>query len=351
MFWIIGGDELFRALGTWWNVPLLTEQMEHVKWEGFRFYDLIFPLFLFIVGVVLPPSLAKYADRPSAAYGRILRRTVLLILLGWFYWGILKLDFPNFRWPGVLVRIGICYGFAALAVLHLRARGLAILLVTLLLGYWGLLALVPAPGFAAGDYTMAGNLAGYVDRLLIPGKFCCYPYGDNEGLLSTIPAIGTAILGALAGIWLRSDRTGAAKTQGLLVAAVACLTIGYLWWPLFPVIKNLWTSSYVLVAGGWSLALLAIFYYLIDARHPTPPPDTARTPGWPVFFFVVIGVNPITIYLLKQFVPFESVSRWFLGGLMRWFPAASQPLLFAGALTAEWLLLWYLYRKGTLLRV
>jgi predicted acyltransferase len=349
MFWIIGADELVRALGRWWNLPALTDQMEHVRWEGFRFYDLIFPLFLFIVGVVLPASLAKYRDRPAAAYGRLARRTVLLVLLGWFYWGILQLDFAHFRWPGVLVRIGICYGIAGLAVLHLRARGLAILLGVILLGYWALLGLVPAPGFAAGDYSMAGNLAGYVDRMVIPGRFCCYPNGDNEGLLSTIPAVGTALLGALAGLWLWSDRPPARKAAGLFGAGLIALALGYLWWPWFPVIKNLWTSSYVLVAGGWSLMLLALFYYGIDGRRadPSHPAPIGRV----AFFFLVIGVNPITIYLLKQFVPFETVSKWFLGGVMRLLPAASQPILFAGVLAAEWLVLWYLYRKGTMLRV
>ncbi len=344
MFWIIGGDALFQALGKWLHIPLLETQMEHVAWEGFRFYDLIFPLFLFIVGVVLPFSLTKYsadaADR-KAAHWKVFRRAALLILLGWFYWGILQFDIPHFRWPGVLQRIGICYFFAALAVIHLRPRGQAILCATLLLGYWAILRFIAAPGFAAGDYSMQGNLGGYLDRLLIPGTFCCYPNGDNEGILSTIPAIGTALLGVLTGHWLRSGRARGTICLGLLGGALGCLIVGYLWWGVFPVIKNLWTSSYVMVAGGWSLLLLAAFYYAIDVA------------GWKrwAFPFVIIGVNPITIYLMKQFVPFERISQFFFGGLAHLVPDARVVVVASGALIIEWLVLRYLFRNGTFLKV
>src|SRR5205085_5997478 len=145
-------------------------------------------------------------------------------------------------------------------------RGQAVLTAALLLGYWALLAFVPAPGSAAGDYSLRGNLAGYVDSRYLPGKIPekYYGYGDNEGLLSTIPAVATALLGALAGHWLRSGRPGARKALGLAVAGGVCLLLGWAWGTRFPIIKNLWTSSFALFAGGWSLLLLALFYGVID---------------------------------------------------------------------------------------
>ncbi len=341
MFWITGGDVLGRALAAWLGWRWLDHHLEHVPWEGFVFYDLIFPLFLFIVGLVLPMSLQRYAAVPSQAYGRIVRRFALLMILGWINWGLLQFDFAEMRWPGVLQRIAICYLFAALAVLHLRVRGQAILAAGLLLGYWALLAFVPAPGFRAYDLSMEGNLVGYVDRLLIPGKFCCYPYGDNEGLLSHIPAVATTLLGALAGAWLTSARPARERVGGLALAGVASLAIGYAWWPLFPVIKNLWTSSYVMVAAGWSLLLVALFHYVIDVQG-------ARRWAFP---FVVIGMNAITIYVAQGFINFDEISKFFLGGVGMLAGAAGPVVLALGAIAARWVFLHYLYRNGTFLRV
>ncbi len=359
MFWIIRGDSLAKALAIWLGFPGLVPQFEHVKWNGFRFYDLIFPLFVFVVGVVLPFSLSKYtgtsqstSDRRSV-YWRIAKRTLLLILLGLIGSDILQFDWDKFRWPGVLQRIGICYFFAALAVLHFNVIGQALLFVGLLVGYWCLLLIVPAPGFQPYDLTMEGSLVGYVDRLLVPGRLY-YGYGDNEGLLSTIPAIATALLGVLAGHWLKSSRTPGIKVLGLYLAAAACLAGGYLWSFSFPLNKILWTSSFVLVTGGCSLGLLATFYGIIDVLGYR---------RW-AFFFIVIGMNAITIYVLQQFVDFSAISKFFLGGLIRYIglaceniyspervEAAQRAVLMLGILTVKWSLLWYLYRNKTFLRV
>lgn len=344
MFWIMGGDALVRALGTWLDQPLLVTQMKHVDWEGFHFYDLIFPLFLFIVGTVLPFSLAKYRNSgtgSSGVYLRIFRRAALLILLGLVYNGLLRLEFNDFRWPGVLQRIGLCYFFAALAVVYLGVRGQAVLLVGLLVGYWALLKFVAAPGFPPFDLTKQGNLVAYVDRLLVPGKLY-YGFGDNEGLLSTLPAIGTTLLGALAGNWLMSGRAPLVKFLGLIGGGAACLAAGYAWAGSFPLIKILWTSSYVLVAGGWSLALLALFYLVIDVC------------GWSrwAFFFTVIGMNPITIYIMSKFVDFKKMAEFFVGGLAQHTSEAAYAVIFALAvIAARWLVLLYLYRSKTFLRV
>jgi predicted acyltransferase len=358
MFWIIGGDTLLRALAHWADWPvkgLIDEQLEHADWEGFHFYDLIFPLFLFLVGVVLPFSLGKLRERgePRARiYWRVARRTVLLFALGLLYNHFLQLDFYKpplgfdfsaVRIAGVLQRIAICYGVAALIVLHSGVRGQVAVTAAVLLGYWALLAFVPAPGSAAGDYSRFGNLAGYADSHYLPGKIlkAYYGYGDNEGLLSTIPAVATALLGALAGHWLRSGRPGAQKVLGLAAAGAACLLLGWAWGFWFPIIKNLWTSSFVLFAGGWSLLLLALFYGLIDVL---------RWRAW-AFFFVVIGANAITIYLLPHVIDFAKVGHFFLGGVEKHAGAFGPVVAALGVLAAKWLVLLYLYRRRLFLRV
>ncbi len=349
MFWIVGGDRIARAFGRWWGTPQsgrFAEQFEHVQWEGFRFYDLIFPLFLFLVGVVLPFSLRKYQageDPKSAAFIRIARRVVLLFLLGLVYNNVLQLHFDTQRYTGVLQRIAICYGIAAVIFLLTRVRMQAVIFLAILIGYWAILMFVPAPGSQAGDFTKETNLAGYLDRHYLPGTINpgYYGYGDNEGLLSTIPAVATALLGVLAGQWLISDRGRWIKAAGLAVCGLTCLGLGILGSGHFPIIKILWTSTFVLVAGGWSLLLLALFYAIIDV---------IGLRAW-AFFFVVIGVNAITIYVASRIIPFERISQFLLGGTAR-LSGSSGPLILAiGTVLIEWLLLLYLYRNRIFLRV
>ncbi len=247
-------------------VASLGVAVEARRVEGFRFYDLIFPLFLFLVGCVLPYSLEKYRAQPIDAYARIGRRVALLVFLGLMANGILKLEFENLRMAGVLQRIGICYGIAALLYLHLNLRALVGVLVGALIGYWAILALVAAPGGVAGDFTIEGNLPGYLDRTYLPGKImkAHYGFGDNEGLLSTIGAVATVLIGVLSGSWLKSSAQPWTKVSGLLLAGSACLLLGLLWGTALPIIKILWTSSFVMITAGCSLFLLAWFYAVID---------------------------------------------------------------------------------------
>ena len=161
--------------------------------------------------------------RRSHAYVRIIRRTLLLFALGMVYNHFLDLNIKEFRWPGVLQRIAICYFFAAMVVLHLGVAGQAIVLAGISAGYWAALKYIPAPGFSAFDLTMEGNLVGYVDRLLLPGKYCCYKLGDNEGVLSTIPAIGTTLLKPhLRDIGLKSERSSGAKIRRAIRGRRGC---------------------------------------------------------------------------------------------------------------------------------
>ena len=352
MFWIIGGDRLGRALGEWSGTKAgleLQGQLEHVEWEGFRFYDLIFPLFLFLVGAVLPFSLEKFrGEGRGAAYRRIARRTALLFGLGLLTNGLLQFQWEELRIAGVLQRIALCYGIAAVIALNGSSRGIALALAAILLGYWALLANVAAPGGMPGDYSIAGNLPGWVDRHYLPGdiKEAYYGFGDNEGLLSTIPAVATTLMGVLAGRWLRSGRGPWRKVGGLVVAGASAVIVGEVWGLRFPIIKNLWTSSFVLVAGGLSLLLLAAFYAVLDVL---------RFRRW-AFFFAVIGANAITIYVAPRFLDFPYFARFFLGGIYRLSGQYvsgdfRQVVEAAGVLAAEWLFLLYLYRKRIYLRV
>ncbi len=350
MFWIAGGDDIARALTRWWGTPqskTLGDQFEHVEWEGFRFYDLIFPLFLFTVGVVLPFSLRKYqtGEHPkAAAFSRLLRRVALLLLLGLIYNNLLRFDFATLRMTGVLQRIAICYGIVAVIYLLTTARTQIILFAAILVGYWAILMYVPAPETKkAGDFSIETNLAGYIDRHYLPGKIykSYYGFGDNEGLLSTIPAVATTLLGLLAGQWLLSGRGPWIKAAGLAAMGLACLGVGTLWAQEFPIIKILWTSTYVLIAGGWSLLLLSLFYTIIDVL---------KLRAW-AFFFVVIGVNAITIYIAARIIPFDDIVRFFLSGTVRHAGSFGPVLVPIGVVVLEWLFLLHLYRNKIFLRV
>jgi len=347
MFWIIGGGALFKSFHKVADngvTQTINRQLAHVAWEGFRFEDLIFPLFLFIVGLVLPFAITKRIERgarPKDIYLHILKRSAVLILLGLIFNGLLRFDIGQMRWLGVLQRIGLCYFFAAVIVLNTNWRMQVVITVVILLGYWAVTALVPVPGYGAGVYSAEGCLAGYIDRLIIPGRLCCYKYGDNEGLLSTIPAVGSVLVGALAGHWLRSENSGVHKSVVLMAAGGLCLIAGSGWGQVFPIVKNIWTSSYVLVAGGWSLLLLAVFYWLIDVRGYK---------RW-AFFFVVIGANPITIYFAQRFVGFGDIANFFVHGAAVHTGAFEPVIVVCSVLLVKWLFLWFLYRHRIFFKV
>jgi len=346
MFWIIGGGTLLGSFAHVWKHPVtetLQHQLHHVEWAGFHFEDLIYPLFIFLLGAVMPFSISRRLERGESrtrVHLHIVKRTAGLILLGLIMNGLLRFDWPGMRWPGVLQRIGLCYFFAAFLVVHTKWRTQAVVIVATLLLYWAVTVLVPVPGFEAGDLTAEGCLSSYIDKQLIPGQLY-YGHGDNEGVLSTLPAICTALLGALAGQWLRSNRSGSRKAAGLAVAGAGCVMAGCAWGGLFPIIKILWTSSFVLFAGGWSLLLLALFYWIIDVLG---------FKRW-ALFFVVIGMNPITIYFLQRFVDFGEIAEFFFGGLAAHAGLYAALILPFGALMVRWLLLWFLYRHKIFFKI
>jgi predicted acyltransferase len=347
MFWIIGGEGIAHTAATltgWSWLAWLVGQLEHPEWHGFKFYDLVFPLFLFLAGVSMPLSFEKRSARgeTTAQITRhVIVRGLVLVLLGMIYNGLLDFDWPNTRLPSVLGRIGLAYLFAGLIVLNTTWRGQLVWFASLLIGYWAALKFIPVPGFGAGDLAPGHTLTDFVDRLLIPGHLY---QGDRdpEGLFATIPAIGTALAGALTGQFLRNEKfTGYAKTAAMVLAGVVCLGLAQLWNLDFPINKNLWSSSFVLHCAGWSLLFLALFYLLIDVW---------QFRCW-AFFFTVIGMNSILIYLATRFIDFEHTTHFFVDGILR-NSGQYKPLLWSIAVViVEWLLLYMLYRKKIFLRV
>jgi len=358
--------------GSW---GALYSPLEHADWNGWTPTDLIFPFFLFIAGVSMTLSFAARAVS-GATRGllacHVVRRAALVFAIGLFLNGFPKFDFRTIRITGVLQRIAMCYLAAGLVYLACaprestadRARRgrtnvsvIAAVTVILLAGYWALMIFVPVPGYGTGHLGKDDNLAAYLDRAVLDGHL--WPGSktwDAEGLLSTLPAIVTALLGILAGAWLRSDREGPRKVVGLAIAGAALVAVGRLLHPYFPINKNLWTSTFVLFTGGIAMILFALCYWLVDLR------------GWRRWAapFQVFGRNAILAYALATIVAEISIDFEFrISGRMRtlhgWFydaffrPYANQKnasLAFAVCFVLViLLLLWPLHRRRVFLRV
>jgi predicted acyltransferase len=304
MFWIVGGEWLVI-----WILNLcsprvreaLMPQFFHVPWEGFHFMDLIFPLFVFLAGMSAVFSLDKIVAQRGTGkvYWRLLRRTAVIFLLGLICYGGLTAGWPKVRMLGVLQRIALCYFFAGLAVIHLRVRGTIVMLVALLGGYWALLCFVRLPGQETISFELGKNWANYVDLHYLIGRPVCETW-DPEGLLSTLPAIGSCLLGVLAARLLKNTGLSDwAKVGCLIGGGILGVLLGYLWGRQFPIIKNIWTSSYVVLAGGYSCILLGLFYALIDV---------CKLRFWTAVF-VWLGTNAITIYMLHNIFSFDDMAR------------------------------------------
>ena len=326
---------MFEAFAKVWPnkaTRLVQEQLEHVRWQGCHFEDLIYPLFLFLIGVVLPFSLARREAKGESLphlYLHFLKRSLLLILLGSIPDGLLSFN----QWPflgGVLAHIGVCYFPAAILVRHTKWRSRAAIVGVFLVGYWLASLLIPIPGFGAGVFTEAGSLSSYIDHQLISGNLW------NEGPASIPSGVIIILSGSLAGLWLSSSRSEGRKAAGLTIAGLACVILGLLWSLSFPMIKRVvWSSSYVTFACGWSLLMLALFYWVIDVKGYR---------RWS-FFFVVIGMNAITIYFLQSIVRFKDIARLFVTGIANHSGMFSPLILPLGVVAIEWCLLWFMYRR------
>ncbi|MCS7158016.1 MAG: DUF5009 domain-containing protein [Blastocatellia bacterium] len=268
--------------------------LAHAEWHGWTPTDLIFPFFLFIMGVAIPLAIRRRLARSEsqwAIWGHIVRRTVILFALGLLLNGFPHFDLSRIRIPGVLQRIALCYFFAALIVMKTKVKGQAIAAVALLAAYWAIMKLVPVPGYGAGILEKEVNLASYLDSRLLSGHLY-RPTWDPEGILSTIPAIATTLLGVLTAHWLTSPRTMPKKVLGLIGAGIIGIVLGQVVNLWFPINKNLWTSSYALFTAGMALLFLAACVWLVEVRG-------IRRPLVP---FLIFGMNPITVFVLSGLV-------------------------------------------------
>jgi predicted acyltransferase len=279
--------------GTWRAVygPL-----RHADWHGWTPTDLVFPFFLFIVGVAIPLALGPRLDASEprgSLVGKIVRRAAVVFALGLLLHAIPGFDFATIRIPGVLQRIAVCYLIAALLFLVTGWRAQAAVTAGALLGYWAALTLVPVPGFGAGDLGKEGNLAAWLDRLVLgPHIWKAARVYDPEGILSTAPATATTLLGVLAGHWIRAQRPPAVTARGLAAAGIAGIALGLAWDRWFPINKPLWTSSYAVFTAGAALTVLAACYWTIEIRRSR----------WWTAPFAVLGVNALAVFFLSTLV-------------------------------------------------
>ena len=353
----VAGMVLVNNPGSWSSIywPL-----GHAEWHGWTPTDLIFPFFLFIVGVAIPLAFGRRIQSGGSKRGlylKIIRRTLIIFALGIFLAGFPYFNLSTIRIPGVLQRIAVCYLFASVIFINTKVRTQIIITAALLLIYWLLMTRLHAPGFATGDLSKEGSVASFVDRVILgPHIWKQGKVYDPEGLLSTIPAIATTLFGVLTGQWLRTDKSPYEKVVGFFVAGAVCIVLGWAWNPFFPINKSLWTSSYVLFTGGMALEFLALCYWLIDIKKMQ----------WWTKPFVVFGVNAIVLFVgsgvMARLLGLIKVSAgdarislqtWIFRNLfLSWLPAYRASLAFAICFILVWLgLTWILYRRKIFIKV
>jgi predicted acyltransferase len=356
----IAGMVLVNNPGSW---AAVYRPLQHAEWNGWTPTDLIFPFFLFIVGVAIPLALGKRVARGDQRRQLILKivyRTLVIFLLGEFLAGFPLFRLYEIRIPGVLQRIAVCYFFASIIYLTTRPRTTAIIAVALLVGYWLLMKHVPAPGYYVGDLTKEGNLASYIDRSVLGPHIWKGAGGvyDPEGLLSTMGALATTLFGVLTGNRLRcKDRTPIEKVAHMFIAGACCVIIGWIWNAWFPINKSLWTGSFVFFTAGLALQFLALCYWLIDIKG-----HKAWTKP-----FVIFGVNAIVVFvgtglmarmlvLIKFSRPDGSLQSLqgyvYNHAFASWLSPIHASLAFAISFILLWLFfMWLLYRKRIIIKI
>ncbi len=349
MFWILGADEFFHQIGkatgsSFWES--VSTQFTHPSWNGFHFYDLIFPLFIFLAGVSTPYSIgSSLSDGKSKQQLllRVIKRGLILVLLGLVYNNGLQLrPLADIRFSSVLGRIGIAYMMANIIYLYGKEKWQTIWFAGLLIGYWLILKFTSAPGFPMGDLTMEGNFASYVDRTILPGKLSLGIH-DTVGFFNNIPAISTALAGIITGIYLkRTDIEKQKKALTMAIMGMGSLVIAQLWNLDFPINKNMWSSSFVMHTTGLSLLLMAMFYYIIDVLG---------FQRW-AFFFKVIGMNSILIYISGKFINWKYTTNGFFQWLIDWVGDPYNLIVLSLCMIlVKWIFLYLLYQKKIFLRV
>ena len=358
MFWITGGAFLVTVLakytGAGWLLTL-AGQMEHAQWEGFRFYDLIFPLFMFISGITIPLSVRSKLTVMVSKKDLVLKafkRMIILILLGFLYNGVFRKGFTDARFVSILGQIGIAYFFASLIIIYSRSFKTSLIWLAGILIIVSFIQLfIPVPGIGAGILTPEGCINGYIDRLLLPGRLGYNSEGvmisgngifDALGMLCIISAIGITLMGTVAGDILQQAKLSEYRKTGLLfIIGLTLIITALLFSPVYPIIKKCWTTTYNLLAGGISFILFSLFYLVIDV--------------WGIkkwsFYFMVIGLNSIFIYLLNGIVPVEKIVENFIGWIVKPLDNAGDVIKAISYLAGEWLLLYFMYKKNIFVKV
>ena len=338
--------------------------IRHAPWNGLTAADLIFPSFVFLMGISIVLSFSarlKRGETRQQIARHAAKRSLILFALGVFLNGVPEFHLATWRVEGVVQRIAICYLVAGILFLWSDVRGLIVAMLVCLLGYWALMRLVPVPGFGlpGRDIPVLApdhNLVDWIDRALFPGRLYNGTH-DPEGVLSTIPAIATALAGVLTGLWLRSERSLRAKALGMLAMGTLGLAVGAIWNQWFPINKNVWTSSFVVVTAGFALVFLSLLYWIVEIR------------GWRgrwTMPFLVFGMNAIVGYCFDEllWIPLSRVhsvgadgsaiswQQYMNGQILKVANPANASLLFAvGAVLFCWALMWVLYRRRIFVRI
>jgi len=354
----IAGMILVNNPGSWSNIY---PPLQHASWHGCTPTDLIFPFFLFIVGVAITLSLSKRKSRgddQSKLIANIFRRSLILFILGLIMSGFPFFDFSSIRIPGVLQRIAVVYLISSIMFLKLSVKAILYSAVLFLLLYWALLTLIPVPGIGAANLEKTTNISAWLDNLLLSGHLWrVTKVWDPEGILSTLPAIVSALIGILTGHWLQTKNDKTTKTVWLFVYGCILMLAGYIWDGWFPLNKSLWTSSYVLYTSGLALLFLAICYWFIDVKKI----------HWWVKPFQVYGLNAITVFFLSGLMARllslikvmdsigaeVSIKELLYSSLfLSWLSPINASLVWALTYVSIWLgLMWILYAKRIFIKV
>lgn len=354
MIWLLGAEGVFVALFgiTGWTIfDSLSKQFEHSSWHGFTFYDLIFPLFIFLSGVTLGLSKfsligATYSSKKQA-YKKALKRVLILFFLGIIYnhgWGQgIPADTDSIRYASVLFRIAVSWFFCAVIVWHFSVSNQALIGILILLVYWLFQQFIAVPNGVAGSFTIDGSWNAWIDQTLLPGITYRNAATDPEGLFSQLPAIVNALAGAFAGRLIVNQKIASFHRVGWLVfASLMFLFVGWCWSFILPINKTLWTSSFALISIGFSGLLLAVFYLLFDVFK-------FRLSGT---FFAVIGANSILLYVLTSLFNWQYLTNSLFGNLVSNFEPFSQLLVSLILLVSlQWLFAFVLYKNKLFVRV
>jgi predicted acyltransferase len=350
MLWIIGGSSVVSALATYTEagwLKAIAAQMQHVPWNGFHFYDLIFPLFMFISGIAIPYSVkSALSKNPSKSklFLRFLKRMIILVLLGMLYNGVFQDGFATARYASILGQIGIAYFFASVIYTFSGSvKSTLIWIAGILTGVAVMQLFIPVPGFGPGVFTPEGSINGYIDRLYLPGRLAYFNgIFDALGILSVVSAIGITLMGIIAGKILQDKTFSDYRKTGILaLCGIILIPSAVLLAPVYPIIKVCWTTTYNMLAGGISFLLIALFYLVIDVWGYRK---------W-TYFFRIIGMNSIFVYLLGRIVPVGVITGFFVGWIIKPLGGFGEVIGALVIVAAEWLLLWFMYKKNVFVKV